>query len=278
MELVFAWRNVRANKKRSIVTVLLITVTTALLVYSSALMDGSHNKMIQTAVEIYPGYLQITHRDFRDNPSYDNLIFDTGAIERLVAKTAGVAVHAARFESFVLYAAGEKAVGAMLTGIEPGPEKALSRLHSSLVTGRYLTKDDTNALYMGVELAKRLKVDVGDTLAFIGNGADYSFAADKVEIVGLFKTGLFEFDASATFLNKPYFDEMMASTQLATHYIVLPQEPAQVEELAAVLEQKLSDGYRAESWQQTMTGLVEAMEVDSIFGYITLGIIFIVIP
>ena len=277
MELVFAWRNVRANKKRSIVTVALITVTTALLVYSSALMDGSHNKMIQAAVEIYPGYLQITHRDFRDTPSYDNLIFDTGAIAGLVAQTRGIAAQGARFESFVLYAAGEKAVGAMLTGIEPGPEKALSRLHSSLVKGRYLKNDDTNALYMGVELAKRLKVDVGDTLAFIGNGADYSFAADKVKIVGLFKTGLFEFDASATFLNKPYFDQMMASVNLATHYIVLPQNPALVEELAASLQQKLSDEYRAESWQQTMTGLVEAMEIDSIFGYITLGIIFIVI-
>ncbi|HIJ79651.1 MAG: FtsX-like permease family protein [Desulfobulbaceae bacterium] len=272
-----AWRNIRANKKRSIVTVALISLTTALLVYSSAFMDGSHNKMIQAAVEIYPGYLQITQRDFRDNPSYDNLILDTGALHRLVEKTAGVAAHGARFETFVLYAAREKAVGAMLTGIEPEPEKLLSRLHSSLVKGRYLTKDDTNALYMGVELAKRLKVDVGDTLSFIGNGADYSFAADRVEVVGLFKTGLFDFDGGATFLNKPYFDQMMASTDLATHYVVLPRQPAAVEELAAGLRQQLSRDYRAESWRQTMGGLVEAMEVDSIFGYITLGIIFIVI-
>jgi ABC-type lipoprotein release transport system permease subunit len=277
MQGAIAWRNVQANKKRSAVTIILIMVTTALLVYSSAFMDGSHRKMIQTAVEIYPGYLQITHQDFRENPSYDNLIFDVDKIDRLLTGSAGVAAHGARFESFVLFAAQEKAIGAMFTGIEPDKETSLSHLESSLVRGRYLAKNDTNSLYLGHDLAKRLKVDVGDSLAFIGNGADYAFAADKVTVVGIFKTGLFDFDASASFVNKAYFDTVMASENIATHFVVLPQHPEEVEELAALLNQGLASDYRAMGWQQSMSGLVEAMEVDSVFGYITLGIIFIVI-
>ncbi|MCI5224269.1 MAG: ABC transporter permease, partial [Candidatus Electrothrix sp. AR4] len=127
-----ALRNIAAYKKRTIVTVLLTSLTTTLLVFASAWNDGSHQTMIQNAVEIYPSYIQITGKEFREKPSYDHLIFDTAAIREKLARIEGIAVSAARFESFVLFSAEEKALGGMLTGIEPDKEAHLSRLASSL--------------------------------------------------------------------------------------------------------------------------------------------------
>ncbi|MCI5157981.1 MAG: hypothetical protein D3906_05975, partial [Candidatus Electrothrix sp. AUS1_2] len=72
MYLKLACRNIIAYKKRSIITLLLTTVTTALLVFGTALMNGSHSTILSNAVEIYPGYIQITHKEFRDNPGFDN--------------------------------------------------------------------------------------------------------------------------------------------------------------------------------------------------------------
>ena len=80
MFLKIAIKNIVVYKKRSIITIVLTCFTTALLVFSSAFWDGSHNKMIESAVEIYPGYLQITQKDFRKTPSYDNLIFDAQTV------------------------------------------------------------------------------------------------------------------------------------------------------------------------------------------------------
>ncbi len=273
----FALRNIRAYRNRSLVTILLITLTTALLVFDTAFMDGSHEKMLENAVEIYPGYVQITHRDFRDKPSLDNLIFDEAAVRDTVAETPGIASFAARFETFVLYAGPEKAVGGMLTAIEPEQEAKLSRLSSSLKEGEYLRGDDGNQLYMGYELARRLKVKVGDELAFVGTGADYSFAADNLTIKGIFKTGLFEFDASAAFVNKVYFDQVMAAENYASHFVILPASPEAADQIAATLNGHLDHDYLAESWRTTMEGLVQAMLLDSVFGYLTLAIIFIVI-
>ena len=272
-----ALRNIAAYKKRTIVTLLLTGLTTALLVFASAWMDGSHQTMISNAVEIYPGYLQITGKEFRDTPSFDHLIFDAAAVRETLARTHGIAASAARFESFVLFSAGEKAVGGMLTGIEPDQEQHLSRLASSLKEGEYLEAGDSNQLYMGRELARRLKVEVGDEVAFVGSGADYSFAADNLIVKGIFQTGLYEFDAGSAFLAKGYFDRIMAAENYATHFIVLPEQPEQSEALAAELQQALGPEYEAAAWQQTMAGLVKAMQLDSVFGYITLGILFIVI-
>ncbi len=273
----FALRNLVAYKKRTIVTLLLTTITTALLIFSTAWMDGSHQTMIKNAVEIYPGYLQITAQKFRDTPSFDHLIFDATAVRQKLAQNDDIAVLGARFESFVLFSANEKSVGGMLTGIEPEKEQQLSRLSSSLKRGEYLKATDTNHAYIGIELARRLNVDVGDKIVFIGNGADYSFAADTLNIKGLFQTGLYDFDATSAFIAKPYFDLIMAAENYATHFIVLPKQPEKSTELAAQLGKTLGSQYQAASWNQIMAELVKAMEIDSLFGYITLAIIFIVV-
>ncbi len=277
MLLQLALRNVFAHRKRSVITMVLGTVSTALLVFSSAWMDGSHNQMIKNAVEIYSGYVQITAEEFRKSPSFDHLLFDVNGLQAEVEKIDGVALFSPRFEAFVLFSAHEKAVGGMLTGIDPAKESRISRLQESLKEGSYLSKMDTNQLYIGNELARRLHVKVGDELAFVGSGADYSFAADLMRVKGIFQTGLFEFDASSAFVAKPYFDMVMAAENIATHGIVLPKVPEQAEELADKIGQIIGPEYQSASWQQTMAPLVKSMKLDSVFGYITLGIIFTVI-
>lgn len=272
-----AARNIRANKKRSIITVILLTLTTAMLVFSSAWMDGSHSRMLESSVEIYPGYIQITNKDFRENPSLENLIFDAESVANALNRSAGIDTAAPRFESFVLFSSENKAVAGMFTGIEPEKEAKLSRLKSSLKKGSYLQADDGAQLYLGSELAKRLKVKVGDELAFVGTGADYSFAADTLTVKGIFKTGLYDFDASASFVPKAYFDEVMVAQNYASHFIALPARPEESESLAFTLSRELGPEYQVASWQQTMAGLVQGMKIDSIFGYITLAIIFLVI-
>ncbi len=277
MEFTLAIRNVYANKKRSIITILLGVVSTALLVFSSAWMDGSHQQMIRSAVEIYSGYIQITGAEFRKNPSFEHLLFDVKKLEQEVEDVAGVELFSPRFESFVLYSVGEKATGGMLTGIIPEKESSISRLKASLKEGSYLSNSDTNQLYIGYELARRLDITVGDELAFVGNGADYSFAADLLIVKGIFQTGLFQFDASSAFLNKSYFDTIMAAKNLATHAIVLPRDLEEADDLATQIGMKIGSTYQSASWLQTMAPLVKSMKLDSAFGYITLAIIFTVI-
>lgn len=270
-------RNIRTYGKRSLVTLLLTFISTALLIFSSAFMGGSHSTMIRNAVELYPGYLQITGKGFRDSPSLEHVMTDIRPIRPVLQDMKDVKLFTERFETFVLLSAEEKATGSLLAGIEPVKETHISRLKSSLVLGRYLLPDDSNKVYIGNELARKLKLTIGDTVSFIGTAADYSFAADNLDVIGIFKTGLYEFDMSSAFVVKKYFDTAMSSKDMASHIVIKPRDPYQARQLATQLNTLLPEGYICESWQQTMSGLVQAMELDSIFGYITLAIIFIVI-
>ncbi len=272
-----AVRELLTHKKRSFITLLLSAFSTALFIFANAINDGSHNQLIRSSVEVYPGYMQITNRAFEDDPSFDNLIFDVAKVKDIVQGTVGIKEFAVRFESFALYSTDEQSIGGMFTAIEPENEAKVSRLKASLIEGEYLSQDDTNALYLGAELAKRLKVGVGDKISFISTGADYSFAADNLVIKGLFKTKLYEFDNSSAFVNKAYFDGVMKSENIATHIIMTPYTIETVDTVTDDLQSALDDSLEVENYKTTMKDLILAMEIDEIFGYITLGIFFVVI-
>lgn len=275
--LVIALKNIVHNKTRTIVTLFLSCISTVLLVFSTALMDGEHKTMLQNAVELYSGYIQITHKDFKDEPSFENIIENSNNLVGALEKNPNIQAVSQRFETFVLLTSDTKSIGAMIAGINPQKELTLSRLGKSLFKGSYLNNNDTNAIYIGEELAKNLKVDVGDKISFVGSAVDYSFCADNVIVKGIFKTGLFEFDSTSTFVNKSYFDEMFVSKNLATHIIVLPKNKQMAQELSNRLSPTLNKNLISQNWQEFMQSLVKAMEIDSVFGYITLAIFFIVI-
>ncbi len=272
-----ALKSIKANKSRSIVTVMLTTISTIILIFASTLMDGEHKIMLKNAVEVYPGYIQITNKKFLDTPSYDNLIFDEKSVIDKLKQRSDIDTITPRFETSALFSSDTKTLGAMIVAIVPNLEKKVSKLKSSLIEGEYLTSNDTNKLYIGKELAKRLKVSVGDKVSFISNGADYSFCADNVTIKGVFQTGLYEFDANSAFLNKSYFDKVFSSKNLATHIIILPVAPDKSLQISKSIQKGLDNSLLAQSWQESMDSLVTAMELDSVFGYFTLSIFFIVI-
>jgi len=277
MILKMAVRELLTHKKRSFITLLLSAFSTGLFIFANAISDGSHNQLIRSSVEVYPGYMQITNRAFEDNPSFDNLIFDVAKVKDVLGAVEGIKSYAVRFEAFSLYSTEEQSIGGMFTAIEPENEAEVSRLKSSLIEGEYLGREDTNALYIGAELAKRLKVGVGEKISFISTGADYSFAADNLVIKGLFKTKLYEFDNSCAFVNKAYFDTVMKSENIATHIIMTPDDVNEIDTLTNDLQKALEDTLEVKNYKTTMKDLIMAMEIDEVFGYITLGIFFVVI-
>ncbi len=272
-----AWRELITHKKRSIVTMLLSAFSTALFIFSNAINDGAHNQLIRSSVEVYPGYMEVVNKKFEDEPSFDNLIFDVAGVQQRLDGVAGIAARAVRFETYALYATKEQTIGGMFTAIEPSNEAKVSRLKRSLVEGAYLDDGDANALYLGVELAKRLKVGVGDSVSFIATAADYSFAADNLVVKGLFKTKLYEFDNSSGFVARGYFDGVMQSRNIATHIIMTPDDLDAIDAVTAAAGAAVGDSLVAKNYKETLEDLITAMKVDEIFGYITLGILFIVI-
>lgn len=274
-----AWRNIKRSRRRSVITAIMSILTAALYIFYVSIMDGSYAKMFRDSVEIYPGYIQITQKDYRDEPSNEHLLFDAPKIIKKFKDHKDVEYITQRFESFALYATSENSIGGLFTGIDPAIDPKVSRVYKTIKEGRYLLTTDTNEVIIGKGLATRLKLKLGDTFSMIGSGADYSFAADNLKAVGIFKTGLLDFDNAAVFINKTYFDDLMTTEGAASHIIIRPKDPEKSLEVAAALNATLNgDGdIEIQDWHQYMSSLIEAMQIDRISGMIMLWVLIALI-
>ncbi|MEA3372044.1 MAG: FtsX-like permease family protein [Campylobacterota bacterium] len=273
-----ALKNILFYKGRSVATLLLTFVSTLLFIVYVSMQDGSHKSMLQNALKIYTGSIEVYKKGYRDIGGSEYLITDVNSIEKKLTKIEGVEVFSSRYETYGLLSTEEYSSASMIAGVSADKEKKLSSIAKALTKGVFLNADSKNCLYMGDGLVKRLHIDLQDEIAFVGAASDDSFAADIFQLCGIFKTGSFEFDSSAAFISKSYFDELMLSHNKASYITIKVDDLENVEKINAEITKALNnDSLESLTWKTLMKTMVEAMEVDSIFGYISLALFLVVI-
>ena len=274
----FALKNILYYKGRSVTTFILTFVSTIFLIVYVSMMDGSHDSMLKNSLKVYGGAIEIYHKDYRDIGGNEYLIQDVKSIEKKLSNIDGIKLFSSRYETYGLLSFKDYSTASMVVGINPDKEIELSQLKSALKSGEYLSNTNKNCLYLGSGVAQKLKVKIGDELSFIGGASDNSFAADIFMACGIFKTGLFEFDSSATFISRNYFDELMLSKNKASYITIKVENLDEVDEVNDEIIKVLDDeNLESLTWKTLMKTMVEAMEVDSVFGYISLALFLIVI-
>ena len=270
-----ALKNIFYYKARSITTFFLTFISAFLFIIYVSFMDGSHNSMLKNALEVYTGSMQIYQKDYRDEGGYDYLIYDNQKVFDILEKEKHVVSYSSRLETFGITSTDDESSAIMLTGIDFEKETHISKLKVALRQGIYNSKG--NCLYMGEELANKLSLKLDDEVSFVGSAIDYSFAADILKICGIFKTGMYEFDSTSAFLNREYFDTLFYSQNTSSYIAIGIDDLRRSDEVADEISTKLDADTKIYTWQILMKAMVEFMKVDSIFGYISMGLFFLVI-
>ena len=272
-----ALKNILFYKGRSITTFVLTFISALFFIVYVSMMDGSHNSMLQNALKVYTGAIEIYKKDYRDIGGNEYLITDVKTIEAELDKIEGIVSYTSRYETFGLLSSSEHSAAALVAGIHPEKEISMSQLEVALIDGEFLTADSGNCLYAGAELVKKLQVKVGDEVSFVGGASDNSFAADIFRLCGVFRTGSFEFDSSGSFIARSYFDTLMYAENKASYITIKLDDVSRAEEINAQITRAIDGDYESLTWKTLMSAMVEAMEVDSVFGYISMSLFFVVI-
>jgi len=231
--------------------------------------------MLKNSLDVYTGSMQIYQKEYRDEGGYDYLIYDNQKIFKILNTIKEIDSFSSRVETFGIVSTDNESSAIMLTGIDFKKESQITKLKSAQRSGIY--NSDSNCLYMGENLANKLKLTQGDEISFVGSAIDYSFVADIFKLCGTFKTGMFEFDSTSAFLNRTYFDSLFYSQNTSSYIAIKVNDLEQNNKIALEIRSKLDAEYRLYTWQELMKAMVEIMKVDSIFGYISMGLFFLVI-
>ncbi len=273
-----ALKNIFFYKGRSITTFILTLISTMLFVVYVSMMDGSHKSMLENSLKIYTGAIEIYKKGYRDIGGNEYLIEDVKNITDKLSQIDGVECFSDRYETYGLLCNKDECSASMISSINPSKEKEISSIASSIKDGIFLDDYSANCVYMGSGLVKKLKLKLGDEVAYVGAASDNSFAADIFKVCGIFKTGSFEFDLTTSFINRKYFDVLMQAHNKASYITIKVKDIDAVEATNKEISSKLNDeNLESLTWKTLMKTMVEAMEVDSIFGYISLSLFYIVI-
>jgi putative ABC transport system permease protein len=274
-----AWRNVWRNKRRTILTLLTIVIGCAMIIFMNALAKGGHDQMIEDAVGLNTGHIQIHEKGFWENQTIDYAIKVTPEILRAIKSNPQISGYSIRVITGGLLSFKENTAGAVIQGIDPELEMAVSNLHTKILPGgRFLKSADRTEIVMGETLAKNIGATVGSSISMISQGFDGSIAAERLTIVGLFRTGNPEYDRTLLVLPLTQARETFSMTDYVHTLTIRLVDSQHMEEVKnALLSVVPPDRVEVMGWDELMPELVQFIVMDDVGAYIFDFILFMVV-
>ncbi len=155
----------------------------------------------------------------------------------------------------------------------------MSTLPGLVSAGRYLDDNDAAEIIIGAALSRNLRVDVGDELTLLGSGKDGSFAAAVVNIVGIFDSGLPDFDRSITTIPLGLFDDVFYMNGSGHHIVFNNGGISGVSDLKVRVEATLpaDADLVVHDWDALQPGLQQAIKADMSSAFFMYGILVILV-
>lgn len=134
--------------------------------------------------------------------SYQGRLDGWQAVQQRVAKEAGVVATAPFVAAQGLLTHGGAVRGVMVRGVQPAAEDRVVDVGRHMVNGRFdAIQPGSYGILLGVELARALGVSMGDKVTLLTPQGNVTPAGmipriKQFTVVGLFKIGMYEYDAS----------------------------------------------------------------------------------
>ena len=255
-----AWRNLWRRRLRTWMSACGIGFAIFLVSVGSSFQAGSYDAWIDTATGLMSGHLQAQHPEYFDNPEVDNTLPEGTALAQRFEEMPGVVGVAPRAEAFALVSTGERSFGALVMGVEPERDVALSTLSGHLTAGEYLPRADS--AFVGAALAKNLGINLGDEIVVLGSAMEGGVAVLVSTVDGMFETGRPELDRSVLQVG---LAAMQSGFELgnAVHRVVIEtRDPRGVDQLKPAILAAVPTAARLLDWNELLPELQQAIQID----------------
>ncbi len=277
MILKLAWRNIWRNKRRTYITVASILFAVLLSAFMESLQKGAWNNMIGNVVNFYFGYAQVHTQGYWEDQSIDKVFAYTDELKAAAAEIQEIKSVLPRLESFALASTGTTTTGALVVGIQPEVEDAMTKLKSRLVAGQYLFDGDQAAI-IAQGMADHLKLGIGDTIVLVSQGYHGVNAAGKYPVKGIVKFGSPELNKQMVYLPLAEAQWFYGAEGLITSLALHIESPYDIDPAVKALKAKLDPAqYEVLDWEEMLPDLVQAKALDSAGNYIVYFILYLII-
>ena len=268
-----AMRNIWRNRRRTLLTLSAMVVSSALLILCLGVFSGMLKDMLASATEQYFGHLVISAEGYQgDRDMFANFSEKTAFT---VLQQQQVRGYSPRLRSFGLLSHQYNSSPVELLGVQPEQEAQVTSLQEHLQAGTYLLPDDRNGALIGAGLARRLAVQPGDQLVFVTQAADGSIGNDLLDVRGIFSTGDQGHDNGLVLVPLPWLQQLLVLPETIHEISVRIEQPLQAAELADTFRQKLPASLEVLDWGQMLPEMREVVASYDVSRMIIVTILYI---
>lgn len=214
----------------------------------------------------------------------DGFALDPGVMDRVLA-TPGVTGATPFIYSEVMLSAGTGVKGLILRGIDPVQAPKVLSMLQTIKRGSVedLARADTPpGIILGEELTKRLGLALGSRINLLSPSGQRSTSGFQPRIrpfvvVGIFKTGMYEYDSSLAFLSLDASRDLLGMPKDYLSGIEITVEDLfKADEVTAALNSTIGHRFYARSWMDMNANLFAALKLEKIGMFILLAMVVLI--
>ncbi len=181
-----AWRNLWRNSRRTIITIIVVTVGVWSILAFAVLLKAWSQSSRDTTQRMLTGQGQIHAMGYMNDPvAAHSFPAPQGALLQVLQSRA-VAQYADRVRVNAIVQSEYKTLPSMLVGVLPAKERAMSIIPHQIPTGHYLAAPSDTGIVLGRNMARRLNTRVGKRVVIMAQAVDGRLAERAFTVIGLF--------------------------------------------------------------------------------------------
>lgn len=248
--LFLAWRNVRLNLSRSLLSVSAIALGVTGLALAGGFVEDMYRQLAERTIHSQLGHLQVTKAGYREGGAGRPeafLIEDLAAVHRVLRADPDVAASMGRITFAGLLGTGAHELAVEVEAVEPAPE---AELGTALVTlaGRKLAAADRVAVELGEGVARHLGASPGALLNMTAATLDGALNSYELEVVGVFRSFSKEFDERAVRVPLSLAHDLLQTNGANTVVVRLRETAATDAALARLAAPMQAGGLEIHPW------------------------------
>jgi len=260
-----AWRNIWRHRRRTVIIVLAMGLSLALMMWYDGLLDGFNQAIAGNAVRVLGGNIQVHSAGYREKVDSNPLLplTDDSAVVQAALSQPDVIAASRRIQTGGLVSNREGAFSMNIIGIEPGAEASVSLIAEHIVDGRYLDPADEDSILIGQGLAEALSIKVGDRITMVGSDIHKQNRQRTMTVIGIYDVGIPVIEKGNAYISLTEAQNLFGLRGQSTEVqITLKQVGAESAVVAALTP--LLPGYEVESWEKNYPELGNAIGRKSI--------------
>ncbi len=270
-----AWRNLWRNHRRTLIMLLAIAIGVWAMIFMTALMRGMVDEMISDGIESLPGYVQIHHADFRDDPSIQNSLQAPGHELLSALGNTVVAGWTSRVRVPAMISSEKDSRGVTLLGVDPAGEIAVGFDLTNMVAGRFLDGPTDKGLVIGRKLLERLETRLGKRVVVMSQDPNNNVADRGFRIVGVYKATLEGQEERFVYGGRSNIQSLLKMGSQVSEIAITGHDYRAVDELLASIRQARPPGSEVLPWMELEGYLYSMMVMMDGFVLVWIIVIFV---